>query len=78
MCARGKETPHPGPLIPLFICFSPPPRPALCRLGQPGVPFVLPEVLTPVLGRSFVLFLQAFPLSFSHRNSGLLFLILTT
>ena len=45
----------------LFLCFSPPPGPALCKLGQPGVLFVLPEVLTPVLGPSFALFLRAFP-----------------
>ena len=31
------------------------------EIGQPGVSFVLPEVLTPVLGPSFVLFSQAFP-----------------
>ena len=46
--------------------------------GMPGVLFVLPEVLTPVLGTSFVLFSWAFLLSFSHRHSGLLFPILTT
>ena len=48
-------------LAPLFIC--PPPAPAgpvLCKLGQPGVLFVLPEVLTPVFGPSFVLFSRAF------------------
>ena len=44
----------------LFLCFSLP-GPVLCKLCQPGVLFVLPEVLTPVLGPSFVLFLQAFP-----------------
>ena len=33
----------------LFICLSLP-GPVLCKLGQPGVLFVLPEVLTPVLG----------------------------
>ena len=33
-------------LAPLFICLSPP-GPVLCKLGQPGVLFVLPEVLTP-------------------------------
>ena len=49
-----------SPLAPLFICFSFPPGPALCKLGQPGVLFVLPEVLTPVLGPSFVLFSRAF------------------
>ena len=36
-------------LAPLFICLSLP-GPVLCKLGQPGVLFVLPEVLTPVLG----------------------------
>ena len=44
---------------PLSICFSLP-GPVLCKLGQPGVLFVLPEVLTLVLGPSFVLFSQAF------------------
>ena len=47
-------------LAPLFICLSLP-GPVLCKLGQSGVVFVLPEVLTPVLGPSFVLFSQAFP-----------------
>ena len=32
----------------------PPPLGSLCKLGQPGVLFVLPEVLTLVLGPSFV------------------------
>ena len=44
----------------LFTCLSLP-GPVLCKLGQPGVLFVLPEVLTPVLGPSFVSFSQAFP-----------------
>ena len=56
--AKRKESP--GPLAPLFIC-PPPPGPALCKLGQPGVLFVLPEVLTPVRRPSFVLFSRAFP-----------------
>ena len=47
-------------LAPLFICLSLP-GPVLCKLGQPEVLFVLPEVLTPVLGPSFVLFSRAFP-----------------
>ena len=47
-------------LAPLFICLSLP-GPVLCKLGQPEVLFVLPEVLTLVLGPSFVLFSQAFP-----------------
>ena len=45
---------------PLFICFSLP-GPVLCKLGQPGVLFALPEVLTQVLGPSFVSFSRAFP-----------------
>ena len=44
-----------------FQKFFPPPGPALCKLGQPGVLFVLPEVLTPVFGPYFVLFSWAFP-----------------
>ena len=48
------------PLAPLFICFSLP-GPVLCRLGQPGVLLVFPEVLTLVLGPSFVSFPWAFP-----------------
>ena len=44
----------------LFICLSLP-GPVLCRLGQPGVLFVLCEVLIPVLGPSFVSFSRAFP-----------------
>ena len=47
-------------LAPLFICLSLP-GPVLCKLGQAGVLFVLPEVLTLVLGPSFVLFSRAFP-----------------
>ena len=38
-----------GPLAPLFICLFPPPGPALCKWGHPGMLFVPPEVLTPVL-----------------------------
>ena len=49
-----------GELAPLFIYLSLP-GPVLCKLGQPGVLFVLPEVLTPVLRLSFVLFSRAFP-----------------
>ena len=44
----------------LFICLSLP-WPVLCKLGQSEVVFVLPEVLTLVLGPSFVLFSRAFP-----------------
>ena len=50
------------PLAPLFMwIFSLPSGLALCILGQPGVLFVLPEVLTVVLRTSFVLFSQTFP-----------------
>ena len=43
-----------------FYMLFPPSGPALCKLGQPGVLFVLPEVFTPVLRPSFVLFSRAF------------------
>ena len=62
----------------VFCFFPPPPEPVLYKLGSPGGLFVLPEVLTVVLRPSFVLFSQAFPLSFSHCHFGLLFPILTT
>ena len=52
---RGKER----ALAPLFVCFFP--LGLLCKLGQPGALFVLPEVLTPVLRPSFVVFSRAFP-----------------
>ena len=57
---RERERAHALALAPLFICF-PLPGPVLCKLGQPGVLFVLPEVLTLVLGPSIVLFLRVFP-----------------
>ena len=44
-------------LAPLFICFFPPPEPALYKLG--GL-FASPEVLTLVLRPCFVLFSWAF------------------
>ena len=56
-CRRERDT---TALYLLFLYVFSPPRPALCKVGQPGV-FVLPEVLTPVLRSSFVLFCQAFP-----------------
>ena len=56
--AQGRERER--ALAPLFLCV-PLPGPVLCKLGQPGVLFVLPEVLTLVLGPSFVLFSQASP-----------------
>ena len=48
-------------LAPLFMFFSPPPEPVLCKLGWPGGLFVLPEVLTPVCRPFFVLFSWPFP-----------------
>ena len=61
-------------LLCLYV-FSPPPGPALCKLGQPGVLFVFPEVLTLVLRPSFVLFRRLFPsLYFSHHHSDSFFL----
>ena len=41
--------------------YMPHPGPVLCKLGQPGVLFVLLEVLIPILGPSFVLFSWALP-----------------
>ena len=62
-----------------YMIFSSLSEPALCKLGYPGGLFVLPEVLSMVLGPSFILFLWAFPfLSFSLHYSELLFPILTT
>ena len=64
VCGReeGREGGRERALWLLFLyVFFPPPGPALCKLGWPGVLFVLPEVLTLVLGPSFVLFLRAFP-----------------
>ena len=59
--SRGRERERVTRAVaPLFICFSVP-GPVLCKLGQPGVLFVLPEVLTPVLEPFFVLFSWAFP-----------------
>ena len=31
-CVPERERETPGPLAPLFICFFPPPGPALCKL----------------------------------------------
>ena len=57
---KEQERERESPLAPLFICFVLPPGPALCKLGLVRSA-VLPEVLTPVLGPSSVLFLWAFP-----------------
>ena len=63
----------------LGFCFSLP-GPVLCKLGQPGVLFVLPEVLTPWSSDLLLFyFRRLFPsLSFSHHHFGLLFPILPT
>ena len=57
---RERERASFGSSFYMFLFFFLP-GPVLYKLGQPGVLFVLPEVLTPVLGPSFVLFLWAFP-----------------
>ena len=62
---RGREKAHEhthawggeSPLAPLFICFFLPPGPALYKLALARSAVAL----TPVLGPSFVPFLQAFP-----------------
>ena len=79
---QRREREHARAFAPPFICF-PPPGPSLCKLGQPEVLFLLPKVLTLVLGPSFDLPLFYFcglftSLSFSHCRFGLLFPILTT
>ena len=52
---------EPRPFGSSFYDFFSPPGPTLCKLGQPGVLFVVPEVFTLVLRPSFYLFSQAFP-----------------
>ena len=56
-----RERERPQPFGSSFYTSFPSPGPALCKVGYPGVLFVLPEVLTPVLGPIFVLFSVAFP-----------------
>ena len=58
---RGESERDLWPFGASFYVFSPPLGPALRKSGQIGVLFVLPEVLTPVLGPSFAQLLQAFP-----------------
>ena len=77
----GRESKR--PLAPPFICFFLPLGLPYVNWASPGMLFVLPEVLTLVLGPSFDLLLFYFrglfpSLSFSHCRSGLLFSILTT
>ena len=55
-----KGNPWPNFGSSFYVSFSPP-GPALCKLGQSEMLFVLPEVLTLVLRPSFVLFWRAFP-----------------
>ena len=50
VAVQGRER---APFGSSFYMFSPPPGPALCKLGWPGALFVLPEVLIPVLRPSF-------------------------
>ena len=74
--ARERDRERKLALAPLFICFSLP-GPVLCKLGWPGVLFVLPEVLTQSSDLSLFYFCGLFPsLSFSHHHFGLLFPIL--
>ena len=56
-----KRREAPGPAVATLFTEFLLPGPALCKLGYPGGLSVLPEVLTPGLRPSFVLFLQAFP-----------------
>ena len=58
---RGDRERSPTLWLLFLYVFSPPPGPALRKLGQPGGLFVLPEVLTPVFRPSFVLFSRVFP-----------------
>ena len=52
----------------LFLYVFPPSGPGICKLDWPGVLFVLPEVLTLVLGPSFFLFSWAFPFLVKRRK----------
>ena len=61
MPTQKRKKREPWPFGSSFSMFFPPPGPALCKVGWPGVLFVPPEVLTPVLGPSFLLFSWAFP-----------------
>ena len=60
-CGEERKREHFGSS---FYTSFPCPGPAVCKLGQPRVLFVLPEVLTPVLGPSFDL-----PLFYFHGLS---------
>ena len=61
MPAHGRERERPPPFGSSFYMISTASGPALRKLGEPGGLFVLPEVLTPVFGPSFIPFLRAFP-----------------
>ena len=77
---RKRERETPGPLAPLFICFSfPPPGPALCKLGYQECCLFYLRSSRQASDLPLFYFSGLFPsLSFSHRHSGLLFPILTT
>ena len=59
--AHGRKRERPPPFGSSFYMISLPPGPAPRKLGKPAGLFVLPEVLTPVFGPSFVPFSRAFP-----------------
>ena len=73
MPTQKRKKREPWPFGSSFSMFFPPPGPALCKVGWPGVLFVPPEVLTLALDLPLFYFHGLFPsLSFSHRHSGLL------
>ena len=55
---------EPRPFGSSIYMFFHSPGPAVCKFGQPGEQFILPEVLIQVLGPSVVLFSWAFPFLF--------------
>ena len=60
---RKEKRETPGPLAPLFVCFFYSPLSLLyVNWASQEWLFVLPKVLTPVPGPSFVLFSPAFPI----------------
>ena len=58
---KRREVPVLLDFVLLYICLLPT-EPALCKLGEPGALFILPEVFTLVLQPSSVLFSWAFSL----------------
>ena len=53
-CTHAGERERERVLWLLLLYVFPPSGPALCKLSQPGVLFVLPEVLTPSSPRTFL------------------------